>query len=97
MSALQVTSCRSCRAPVVFVPSAKSGRPMILDAKPGKAVVVVDLETAQKLQPLVALGPFGTDQLAVYVDAYTDHHATCPAAKAWQGRNRTDPPVGVRS
>ena len=31
--------CRSCQAEVVFVPSAKTGKPMILDANPGLAAI----------------------------------------------------------
>ncbi|MGH2711371.1 MAG: hypothetical protein ACRDH9_09240 [Actinomycetota bacterium] len=71
--------CRSCKADVIFVPSAKSGKPLILDAKPSKGVV---------------LGrgvPFGhiPMQVANVVDVYTDHHVTCPNAADWKGRTRS--------
>lgn len=77
--------CQSpgCGAEVIFVPSAKTGRPMILDAKPTKGVVLRgDLRIADS-QP---------ESVASVVDVYTDHHVTCPAAKAWKGRTRKDPP-----
>lgn len=68
-------TCRACDAEVVFVPSAKSGKRMILDAKPTKGVVVTehwdDVEPGTEPEP-------GTGEMrAVVVDVYTDHHATC--------------------
>lgn len=83
--------CRSCRWPVVFVPSAKTGRPMILDAAPSKGVVLVG-------HPIGVDNAFDVvgadDTLARVVDVYTDHHATCPNAAAWKGKSRANPPAG---
>lgn len=70
-----MTTCRSCEAEVVFVPSATTGNPMILDAKPAKGVVL------QRVMP-------DGHATAAVVDVYTDHHATCPDAAAWKGKHR---------
>lgn len=66
-----MTTCRSCPAEVIFVPSAKSGARMILDAKPEKRVILLE-----RGAPL--------PKVAQVVDAYTDHHATCPRAGDWR-------------
>ena len=78
-----MTTCRSCDAEVVFVPSAKSGKAMILDAKPKKGVVLVDGPTRMLSGALDVAEP-----MARVVDVYTDHHVTCPAAADWKGRRR---------
>ena len=75
--------CRSCQAEVIFVPSAKTGKPMILDAKPEKRVVL----TLKRGATVLADG-MHRDANATVVDAYVDHHATCPASAAWRGRHR---------
>ena len=76
-----VTTCRSCGAEVVFVPSAASGKPMILNAFPAKGVVLRN--------DLGYSADVGDPAGAAYViDVYTDHHATCPAAAAWKGKTR---------
>lgn len=72
-----MTTCRSCEAEIVFVPSAKSGKAMILDAKPSKGVVLVDL-----LAP--GTRKVSADSVARVVDVYTDHHATCPHFEDWR-------------
>ncbi len=75
--------CRSCHAEVIFVPSATTGKPMILDAKPEKRVLV---ETRTEF-----VDDLPTDrefQTARVVSVHIDHHATCPAAAAWKGRRR---------
>ena len=75
--------CRSCGAEVLFVPSAKSGKPMILDAKPEKRIVlVVGGHENLIAQPETAI------YMARVVNTYTDHHATCPKAAEWKGRRR---------
>jgi len=80
-------TCRSCGAAVVFVTSAKSGKPMILDATPEKRVVLV------RRGPMTTLEPYeeGAERVAQVLDVYVDHHATCPAAASWKGRTRKDP------
>jgi hypothetical protein len=79
--------CRSCGADVIFVPSAKSGKPMILDAKPEKRIVLVVAEGTGGSHNILAI-PEIEHKAARIVDTYTDHHATCPAAKDWKGRHR---------
>ncbi|MDP9301280.1 MAG: hypothetical protein M3P43_10375 [Actinomycetota bacterium] len=63
------------------MPSAKTGRPMILDAKPKKGVVLRDTFNDEWAD--LRLGDdhptYVEDQVrASVVDVYTDHHATCP-------------------
>lgn len=79
--------CLSCTAEVVFVPSAKSGRLMILDAQPRKDVVLV-VESLEDYGWDFAAYPIDEDTRALVVDVYTDHHATCPEAASWKGRRR---------
>lgn len=89
-----MTTCRSCNAEVVFVPSAKTGRAMILNAKPTKGVVVATAvnehggahafaSRAIVADPSLAVGIVPQ---AIVVDVYTDHHATCPFAESFRGR-----------
>ncbi len=83
-------TCRSCHQPVLFVPSAKSGKPMILNAEPvEKRVVLID-RLHSTLAPAAEHERLRLeDRLAgAVVNAHTDHHATCPAAKNWKGRHR---------
>lgn len=72
--------CRSCQADVVFVPSAKSGKAMILDATPRKGVVIHDAFTRHTLPTGIAPDA----QVAEVVDVFTDHHATCPDAARYR-------------
>lgn len=92
MNAVVVTPCCSCDAEVIFVPSEKTGKPMILDAKPTKGVVLI--EGNSKLHGLAAFAQRVSDHdtEAVVVDVFTDHHVTCPKAADWKGRTRKDPP-----
>lgn len=84
--------CRSCGAPVIFVPSSKTGRTMILDAKPKKGVVVVlDVGTFAG-ETFMFEQPDEMGSVALVVDVYTDHHVTCPHAADWKGRSRSNPP-----
>jgi hypothetical protein len=81
-------TCRSCGADVLFVPSAKSGKPMILDAKPEKRIV---LGTPHTDAELIIHGDHLDErdyQIARVVDTYIDHHATCPKAEQWKGKRR---------
>jgi len=87
-----MTTCKSCDAEVVFVPSAKSGKPMILDAKPRKGVVCLVGEIDFTVNGEVGLaGVIGRatdadlyDAHAAVVNVYTDHHATCPKVAEWR-------------
>ncbi len=82
--------CRSCGASVLFVPSAKSGKPMILDAKPEKRVVLGSAITTLEPDDGIVVGAQHPDAalIARVVRTYVDHHATCPAAAEWKGRRR---------
>ena len=87
-----IERCRSCDGQVVFVPSATTGKPMILDAKPRKGVVVTIAPTEHGLGPLASRATVRGETLpapsASVVDVYTDHHATCPDAASWKGKHR---------
>lgn len=78
-----MSTCRSCDAEVIFVPSATSGRPVILDAQPEKRVVLVRLE-GDTVVPTKHV----KDARAAVLDTYLDHHATCPNASDWKGKTR---------
>jgi hypothetical protein len=84
-----MTTCRSCDAEVVFVPSAKSGKPMILDAKPTKGIVILDSTEpcweAKHADIVIREAP---DPRARVATVYTDHHVTCPNADDWKGKTR---------
>ena len=85
-----MSTCRSCKAEVIFVPSAKTGKPMILDAKPEKRIVL--LAPAGRDPSVLATpwpeSPWPDGKVAKVIDTYVDHHATCPAAAQWKGRRR---------
>ena len=89
-----MSTCRSCDAEVVFVASEKTGRPMILNAKPEKRVLVGNFSEVSEGDGFGLLlidgyiGPPGGGSVAVVVDVYTDHHATCPNAADWKGKHR---------
>lgn len=87
-----MSTCRSCDADVIFVPSAKTGKPMILNAAPEKRAVLVEPSEIESGRSVLTTYPGGVGTHAVVVDAYTDHHVTCPASKDWAGRTRKDPP-----
>jgi hypothetical protein len=89
------STCRSagCGARVIFIPSAKTGKPMILDAEPKKLVVVGNHELADQGGAWWFDDPAEGTATAKVVDVYTPHHATCPAAKSWAGKSRRDPPA----
>lgn len=73
-----------CQAEVLFVPSATTGKPMILNVEPAKGVVLVAEaegdEPCEELYSEDRPGRIGGEPRARVVDVYTDHHATCPAA-----------------
>lgn len=80
-----MTTCKSCDAEVVFVPSAKSGKAMILDAKPSKGVAIYDRfnEEVVAAKDLASYRDSSNLQAEV-VDVFTDHHATCPDAASYR-------------
>jgi hypothetical protein len=65
----------------MFVPSAKTGKLMILDAKPRKGVILTRFATFDDPNHASAT-------TASVEDVYTDHHATCPAVDEWKGKHR---------
>jgi hypothetical protein len=83
-----MSTCHSCQAEVIFVPSAKTGKPMILNAKPERRIALVHGQ-GFALIPSLARDPIRReDRQAVVAEVYIDHHATCSAAAAWKGRTR---------
>jgi hypothetical protein len=83
-------TCRSCHAPVLFVPSAKSGKPMILNATAEKRIVLGSAITTLEPNDGMVVGAQHPDApiVARVVDVYTDHHATCSKASEWKGLRR---------
>ena len=92
-----MSRCQSpgCGAEVIFVPSLKTGRRMILDAKPEKRVLLVDDTMLPHGLVGIAEDPHHRSTVAKVVDVFIDHHVTCPASAQWAGRNRTNPPEGA--
>jgi hypothetical protein len=92
-----MSECRSCGAEVVFVPSAKSGKPMILDAKPETRIVLRARGTGEDgpIAYSLAEATFLVENggIAAVARVFTDHHVTCPKAKDWQGRTRANAPL----
>jgi hypothetical protein len=80
-----MAECRSCQAPVIFVPSAKTGTPMILDAEPQLRVVMV---RSNDQQVIYRATPGSEGPVARIIATWIDHHATCPQAATWKGRTR---------
>jgi len=80
-----------CGEPVIFVPSATTGRKMCLNAKPEKRVVVGEPVLGLDNHP-VLVGGSGTAAseiaLARVADVYTDHHSSCATWLARVGRER---------
>lgn len=74
--------CRSCGVECFFVPSAKSGKKMILESEPDEGGNVQLMDTPggrvavvenRDLQPTLH-----------EVVWYIDHHVRCPSAKRWR-------------
>jgi hypothetical protein len=84
-----VNTCRSCRAEVVFIPSAKTGKPMILDAAPKKGVIIRNERGTFGHVP-----GGGLTEEALVVDVHTDHHATCPQAEDWTAKRSSQQRAG---
>lgn len=77
------TECRSCGASVVFVTSAKSTSTMILNAEPGRGLLVARVRHVHLLVPTDASKRLD-ELVAGVVPVYTDHHATCPDTDDWR-------------
>ena len=73
-------NCRSCHAPVRFIPL-QSGKRAIVDDKPVKATGTAQLVFADGVVGRVH--PTRADAMTF---GYRDHHATCPDAKEWTVR-----------
>jgi hypothetical protein len=83
-----------CRREVLFVPSAKSGKPMILDPVPVKGVII-EQRPNECPDPQCGDSTWDHDcQLGGYteaarvVDVYTAHQGTCEKLRAKQERDR---------
>jgi hypothetical protein len=78
-------TCSACEAEVVFVPSARTGKPMILDAEPEKRIVLLDggTEPVYGIDHVRAVLRSGTGRAKV-ASVFIDHHATCPEAERFR-------------
>lgn len=76
--------CRTCKAPVVFVKSGKSGKTMILDAEPVDRGNVQIVPTPEGPVAWVQTKELLEKARAEGEPLYLDHHATCPQADAWR-------------
>jgi len=76
-----------CGEPILDVVTA-AGRKQVLDAKPEKRVVLVPADT-HRLEDHYSgkVGAYGPE-VAVVMDTYVDHHATCSAWAAKLERER---------
>jgi hypothetical protein len=81
-------TCTSCKAAILWVRSASSGKAMPLDAKPEKRVVLGSAITTLSPNDGLVVGAQhpGTALVAKVVDVYTSHFATCPSAAAHRGK-----------
>lgn len=79
-----MSTCQSCGASVFFAVYEKTGRTMIVDAKPSQRLVVVAGDPDDPLNPC-------TIRLAMR-KTYVDHHATCPQAAEWRGKRAEEQP-----
>jgi hypothetical protein len=79
-------TCRSCGVQIIFARNAKSGKVQIFDPTPvhgddGGAFLIVSGQATH-----VPVEKRGETPL------FRDHHVSCPDAKRWRGRSRSDPP-----
>jgi hypothetical protein len=72
-----MAECSACHAEVIFVPSARTGNKMILDAKPEKRIVL-RWDDAGTYGDRLGEGDGHGTQVADVLNVYTDHHVTCP-------------------
>jgi hypothetical protein len=78
-----VAACKSCRAPITWVASNATGKPMPLDAAPvatGNVVVVEGRATV--------LGPLELLCLGAGVQRFVSHFVTCPHASSWRASEK---------
>ena len=68
-----MSRCKTCGAEIRWVQMAKTGKPMPLDAKPERRVIVVGRDEAG-------------EELAALVDTFTSHFVTCPEAREHRRR-----------
>lgn len=79
-------TCRDCGVQVIFASNSKSGKRQIFDPTPvhgddgGAFLIVAGVATH------VPVEKRGETPL------FRDHHASCPHADRWKGRNRANPP-----
>jgi hypothetical protein len=83
---IDVSKCRTCQAPVLFVPSATTGKLMILDAAavPDGNTVIHEGKAYVVTGDIFDRVPDGL--------RFKSHWATCPDAKKW--RKATDEKKG---
>lgn len=71
--------CVSCRAPIVWVTSSTTGRPVPLDAEP-----TADGNVVLRDGQAVVLGKAGLAELPADAPRFRSHFATCPHAGQWR-------------
>lgn len=77
-------TCSACEAEVEFIPSAKTGKPTIVDATPEKRLVVLDGgEECYSIDHVRAAMRSGTATVKV-ATVFVDHHATCPRVEEFR-------------
>jgi hypothetical protein len=79
-------SCRSCRAPVIWLEHNKTGQPAPIDAEPvGRAGnILIDLATGT--YRVTTVGDDRQGALDRGDPLHTNHFATCPQSKVWRER-----------
>lgn len=82
---MQITTCRSCNARIVWARTAFNGTPMPIDVDPvdNGNILVEEQEHSGRLTALVL--PPG-DERIISETTYTSHFATCPDGDQWRRR-----------
>jgi len=84
----ELSACKSCKAPVIFVQSGTTKNVMILDAEPnaekGNIVIIDGLAFVLKgdLWEKMAAGPD--------TKRFLDHHASCPDVASYRKKPKPD-------
>lgn len=82
--------CRSCRAPVIWLEHAKTGKPAPIDAEPvpDGNILVDPLNGAYRVLAERSQRELASAQGS---NLYTNHFVTCPQASAWKRARDYDP------
>lgn len=80
-------SCNSCRAPILWTTSFKTGKPSPLNPEPvenGNIEVMPDKNNPSMAISIPARPPLIRGDALLYVS----HFSTCPQSKDWRGKKR---------